>query len=183
MTDKEAIEILRGLTARIVPTVENTPTTNEAWEALSHLTKLAEENERKEAHIKTILQDNAALKAELDAAYYRYDKLQKLRTKDLAELARLQHIIECANTPLMADVLKERDELKVEVERSREENRPGLIYSLMKAWQDRAEKAEAAHIKDLEHIKVRDDSFGVLLDSNIRLEEELAALQHITKEA
>lgn len=51
----------------------------------------------------------------------------------------------------------------------------------MNEYHDKAEKAEAelekvkaAHITDLEHIKVRDDSFGVLLDSNIRLEEELA---------
>lgn len=46
--------------------------------------------------------------------------------------------------------------------------------TISEAWKARAEKAEAAHIKDLEHIKARDDSFGVLLDSNIRLEEELA---------
>jgi hypothetical protein len=33
-----------------------------------------------------------------------------------AENERLRHIIDCAKTPLMADVLKERDELKAELE-------------------------------------------------------------------
>jgi len=36
-----------------------------------------------------------------------------------AELAALRHIMDCAYTPLVADVLRERDELKAQLERQR----------------------------------------------------------------
>jgi len=47
------------------------------------------------------------------------------------EIVRLQHIIDCANTPLMADVLKERDELKAELAKQRP-----LIEAVMGATKD-----------------------------------------------
>ena len=54
---------------------------------------------------------------------------------------RLQHTIDCANTPLMADVLKERDGLKAKVERLTEE---GIVAKgVARAWEGRAEKVKA----------------------------------------
>lgn len=46
MTANEALDIFRGLLARVVPTEENTATTNEAWEAVAVLRAVVEDYEK-----------------------------------------------------------------------------------------------------------------------------------------
>jgi DNA repair exonuclease SbcCD ATPase subunit len=60
------------------------------------------------AVLSELAEENAALKADVKTFKACWDEACN-------DIAALKHIIDCANTPLMADVLRERDELKAEV--------------------------------------------------------------------
>ena len=69
------------------------------------------------------------------------DKLAEENAALKVERDELKHIIECENTPLMADVLKERDDLKAEFLKERRHAQAAIWQAA--GYKARAEKAEA----------------------------------------
>jgi chromosome segregation ATPase len=140
---KAALSVLSAL-AEKVEWLEQVEADWEAW---------AEKSEKDRG---ILAKENAALKADVKTFKACWDEACN-------DIAALKHIIECANTPLMADVLKERDELKAELKEVRSMNK-GMIDLLAKReaeenerltardkmllgevsdWVERAKKAEA----------------------------------------